>query len=232
MNIAENGCEALSPNSTTAAVSDTPESDARATAASPIREERIQSAHENAASAFLNENVEKKLRKATGPTARGKTDGAGSNPAVSKSGARPQSKRALGAVLQKQRHALRITQRELAKRLGVKPAHVGYLETDRRRPSLALLGRIATVLGLERERLFVLAHPEASALLSSKRPSPVARNDRAWEEFRHDQGLLTQYQVKPRELNMLKRVNLLGKVSAPRDYLFILNAIRQAIDEE
>jgi len=128
---------------------------------------------------------------------------------------------------------LGLTQRELAVQLGVQPAHVAYLETDRRRPSLGLLSRIATVLGLDREKLFALAHPEASSLMGScaKAKHPVAK-DQAWREFRYNKALLARHQVRPRELQVLAQVNLLGKVTAPRNFLFILNAIRQAVDEE
>ena len=38
--------------------------------------------------------------------------------------------------------------------------------------------------------------------------------------------------VKPRELKVLSQVNLLGKITAPRHFLFILNAIRQAVEAE
>jgi transcriptional regulator with XRE-family HTH domain len=143
------------------------------------------------------------------------------------------TKPTLGKLLQKQRHALGLTQRALAVQLGVKPAHVAYLETDRRRPSLGLLSRIATVLGIDREKLFSLAHPEASSLVSAcAKPKHAVAKDQAWKEFRYNKALLARHQVRPRELQVLAQVNLLGKVTAPRNFLFILNAIRQAVDEE
>jgi transcriptional regulator with XRE-family HTH domain len=146
---------------------------------------------------------------------------------------RSNTKPSLGKLLQKQRHALGLTQRALAAQLGVKPAHVAYLETDRRRPSLGLLSRIATVLGIDREKLFSLAHPEASSLVAAcARPKHQVAKDQAWKEFRYNKALLARHQVRPRELQVLAQVNLLGKVSAPRNFLFILNAIRQAVDEE
>jgi hypothetical protein len=43
---------------------------------------------------------------------------------------------------------------------------------------------------------------------------------------------LQRYQVKPRELKVLSQVNLLGKISSPRQFLFILKAIRKARDAE
>ena len=143
------------------------------------------------------------------------------------------SRGALGEVLQKRRHALGMTQRELADRLGVKGAHVAYLEGGQRRPSLGLLGRIAEVLGLDREQLFMLVHPEVHSMLRAKsRPKAPAKKDAAWTEFRANRGLLAQHQIKARELKVLSQVNLLGKISSPRHFMFILNAIRQAVDEE
>jgi transcriptional regulator with XRE-family HTH domain len=143
-------------------------------------------------------------------------------------------KKTLGQVLKAQREALSLTQRELALQLGVKPSHVAYLEKDRRRPSLGLVGRIANVLGLEKEPLFLLAHPEAGSLLNERRePAHINRDpDQVWRDFTGNKAMLARHQVKPNELKVLSQVNLLGKVAAPRQFLFILNAIRQAVDEE
>jgi hypothetical protein len=47
-----------------------------------------------------------------------------------------------------------------------------------------------------------------------------------------NEGLLARHQIKPRELEVLSQVNLLGKVTAPGQFVFILNAIRQAVEEE
>lgn len=143
-------------------------------------------------------------------------------------------KKTLGQVLKNQRELLGLTQRELALKLEVKPSHVAYLEKDRRRPSLGLVSRIADVLGLEKEPLFLLAHPEASTLLANRREAASAnRNpDQVWRDFTGNKAMLARYNVKPRELKVLSQVNLLGKVGAPRQFLFILNAIRQAVEEE
>jgi len=142
-------------------------------------------------------------------------------------------KKTLGQLLKRRREELALTQRELASRLGVKPSHVAYLENDRRRPSLGLLSRIGDVLGLPRDEIFLLAHPEARELITASRP-PVERKDaqEIWRDFARNKPLLARYQVKPRELKVLSNVHLLGRVSAPRHYLFILNAIRQAVDDE
>jgi transcriptional regulator with XRE-family HTH domain len=136
--------------------------------------------------------------------------------------------------LKSQREILGLTQRALALKLEVKPSHVAYLEKDRRRPSLGLVSRIADVLGLEKEPLFLLAHPEASTLLTGRRdPAAPSRNpDQVWRDFTDNKAMLARHNVNPSELKVLSQVNLLGKIAAPRQFLFILNAIRQAVEEE
>ena len=142
-------------------------------------------------------------------------------------------KKTLGSVLKNQREVLGLTQRELARKLDVKPSHVAYLEKDRRRPSLGLVSRIADVLGLEKEPLFLLAHPEASSLLTGRRdPAERPDPDKVWRDFTGNKALLARHSVKARELKVLSQVNLLGKITAPRHFLFILNAIRQAVEAE
>jgi transcriptional regulator with XRE-family HTH domain len=142
-------------------------------------------------------------------------------------------KKTLGQVLKRQRKILGLSQAELARQLGVKPSHVAYLEKDQRRPSLSLLSRLADVLGLEKQALFLLARPEASALIGEhrERSRPHDRNQ-AWRGFVGNKALLARYEVSPQELKVLSQVNLLGKVTEPRHYFFILNAIRQAVEEE
>lgn len=142
-------------------------------------------------------------------------------------------KKTLGEVLRHKREILRLTQRELARQLGVKSSHVTYLESDRRRPSLALLSRIADVLGLEKEPLFLLAHPEAISFVGA-RPE-VSQRDRArkvWDDFVSNQAVIEHHRINPAELKVLAQISLLGRVTAPRNFLFILNAIRQAVEEE
>ncbi len=141
-------------------------------------------------------------------------------------------KKTLGQILKARREANCLSQRELARRLGVKASHVGYLETGRRRPSLSLLSRIGQVLGLETEPLFLLAHPEAKALLTRFKPVRTPSRDHSWKTFIQDKGLLMRNRVTRGELRVLSQVNGLGKISSPRHYLFILNSIRQAVDEE
>ena len=142
-------------------------------------------------------------------------------------------KETLGQVLKQRRGAYAYTQRELARKLGVKASHVAYLENGRRRPSLSLLSRIAETLERDKRRLFLLAHPEAHWIVGERREaSPAKRREDAWRKFAGDRGTLARHKVTARELKVLKTVNMLGRVSSPNQFLFILNSIRQAVEEE
>jgi len=142
-------------------------------------------------------------------------------------------KETLGQVLKQRREAYALTQRELARKLGVKASHVAYLETGRRRPSLSLLARLADTLELNKQRLFLLTHPEAEAIIGARRDaSPAKRSENAWRKFVSNRGMLARHKVTDQELKVLQKVNMLGRVSAPNQFLFILNSIRQAVEEE
>jgi transcriptional regulator with XRE-family HTH domain len=136
-------------------------------------------------------------------------------------------------MLKKQRKESGLSQQELALKLGVKAGQVAQLEGDRGpRPSFQLLGRVAEVLGLDKDQLFQLAE--------SGRRSPGARGSifrpanrgRVWGAFTRDRALLDRHNVKARELKTLSEVSLMGKVTRSETLLFILDAIRQSGDTE
>jgi transcriptional regulator with XRE-family HTH domain len=137
-----------------------------------------------------------------------------------------------GKVLKQARLSLGLSQQALARRLGVRASHIGYLEQGRRRPSLTLLNALADTLGVDKERLFLLSHPEAKDLLKD---SAVKRSNSkqpdAWQQLLADKAALIRNNVTAKELKVLSHIALLGSVLKPRDYLFILNSIRQAVKE-
>ena len=89
--------------------------------------------------------------------------------------------RNLGEFLKARREGLGLTQRSLAQKLGVEASHVAFIESGRRKPSLKLVARIADTLGLDRQEVLLLAHPEVSVLLSrtesERRPSRRSRGN-------------------------------------------------------
>ena len=141
-------------------------------------------------------------------------------------------KNELGLLIKRQRDVFRLTQRELAGKLGVKASHIAYIEGGLRRPSLSLVRRLAETLGLDKRKLLLMTYPEARYLIAI-RPKPAPGNPEAtWRQFAGDRSMLTKHSITPAELKVLREVALLGNVAAPRNLLFVLNAIRQAVAED
>ncbi len=134
----------------------------------------------------------------------------------------------LGMILRRRRRQLEMTQQQVARRAKVRANYIGYLERDLRRPSTAVLVKLAKVLDLDREELFFLAHPHVREFINSETPDPQRS---AWEEFRENKRLHTRHGITPAELKVLQHVSGLGPVRSSRDYLFVLQAIRQALQE-
>src|SRR5260370_42240908 len=103
------------------------------------------------------------------------------------------NKRTLGQIIKQKRLELALTQRELANQLGVKASHVAYIESGRRKPSLTLIRRIADALGLDRQEMLLLSHPEAQYLVNQSRET--AAPNEAWREFVTRPPYLKRYSV-------------------------------------
>lgn len=139
-------------------------------------------------------------------------------------------KNALGKLLKRRRGGLALSQRALAERLGVKPSHIAYLESGKRKPSLALMGRLEEALGVSRQQIFLLAHPEAQAVVNPGVQAPPKDPDAAWHRFATDRPFLTRHGVTRRELRAFKELSLLGYVLSRHQFLAILMMIREPED--
>lgn len=131
----------------------------------------------------------------------------------------------LGAVLRERRRQLELTQAQVAAKIRCQPNYVGYLEADQRRPSATVIARLAKALDLDSSELYFLAHPQAGALIGRERTDPES----AWEKFKGNKPLHTRHTITAAELAALGRVAALGPVRTERDFLFILQTIRQAL---
>lgn len=132
----------------------------------------------------------------------------------------------LGEFLRARREALGFTQRSLAQKLGVEASHVAFIESGRRKPSLKLVARIADTLGLDRQDVLILAHPEAGVLLSPNESEPGKKPPLSWQRFIKNSALLARYHVTKPELQVLEHLSLLGTAISTKEFLAILTLIR------
>jgi transcriptional regulator with XRE-family HTH domain len=131
-----------------------------------------------------------------------------------------------GQMIRDRRRQLQFTQEELAQRIQTSTPYIGHIESGKRHPSDEILTRIADVLGFDRRQLFFMANPITRAMLG---PEPGPSDRSAWDEFRKDQKLHQIHQVNTRELEMLSQVAMMGEIRSSRDFIYILNTIRQSL---
>jgi transcriptional regulator with XRE-family HTH domain len=138
------------------------------------------------------------------------------------------NKKTLGPGVKEARDALRLTQREVAAIVNVKASHIAYIENNRRKPSLSLLRRLVEALGLHRREVLFLVHPDAKYLTDDSNAPGNAKGGDAWKQFASNHAMLRRHNVSPAEIRVLKQVSLLVPISHSRNFLFVLNSIRQA----
>ena len=131
-----------------------------------------------------------------------------------------------GQMIRDRRRQLELTQEELARRIRTSTPYIGHIEAGKRHPSDEILTRMADVLGFDRRELFFVANPTTRAMLT---PKPQPSDCSAWDEFRKDQQLHQLHQISSRELDMLMQVAMMGEVRSSRDFIYILNTIRQSL---
>ncbi len=131
-----------------------------------------------------------------------------------------------GRIIRERRRQNDLTQEEIARRIGTSTPYVGHLESGKRHPSDEIVSRLADALGFDRRELFFLANPQAKEILHTK---PTGRPRSAWEEFRRNLHLHHEYRITDKEMHMLSQVALMGEVRSSRDFIYILNTVRQAL---
>jgi transcriptional regulator with XRE-family HTH domain len=134
-----------------------------------------------------------------------------------------------GSLIRTRRRQLELTQTEAARRAGTSVACIGHLEKGKRHPSAKMVAKLAEVLGLDPRKLFLLANPGTERLFSADRE---ALSTSAWEAFCKDEDCRKLHNITDREMEALSGVAMLGEVRSPRDLLFILITIRQALGRE
>ncbi len=129
-------------------------------------------------------------------------------------------------MIRERRRQLDLTQEEVARRISTSIPYVGHLEAGKRHPSEKIVLKLARVLALDARELFFLANPETKVLISQR---PEAGEASAWEVFSKDTGLRKLHNISDAEMAVLSQVAMMREVRSPRDFLFILNTIRQAL---
>jgi hypothetical protein len=79
---------------------------------------------------------------------------------------------------------------------------------------------------LDARDLFLMANPKVGSLISEQQKSDGTS---AWDVFVKDVRLSKIHNIANQEMETLSRVAKMGEVRNPRDFIFILITIRQAL---
>jgi transcriptional regulator with XRE-family HTH domain len=131
-----------------------------------------------------------------------------------------------GEVIRARRNELLLTLREVAARIGTSKPYIAHLESGNRHPSEKVVAKLAEVLGLDNRELFLLANPQAQALISA---GTRGQKGLVWEEFRKNEALQRLHNITSEEMEILSRVALMGEIHSSHDLIYVLNAIRHAV---
>jgi transcriptional regulator with XRE-family HTH domain len=134
--------------------------------------------------------------------------------------------RSFGQVIRERRRQLDLIQEEVARRINMSVPYIGHLETEKRHPSRKVVVKLAEALALDARDLFLLANPKVVSLISEQHKSDGTS---AWEAFVKDDKLRNVHRISDQEMEALSRVAMMGDVRGSRDFIFILNTIRQAL---
>ncbi len=134
--------------------------------------------------------------------------------------------RSFGWVVRERRRLLDLTQEEVAQRIKTTGPYITHLETGKRHPSREVVVKLSNALGLDARELFLLANPKVGSLLSEQQKSDGAS---AWDAFVRDKKARKIHNITDQEMELLSRVAKMGDIQGPRDFIFVLNTIRQAL---
>lgn len=123
----------------------------------------------------------------------------------------------LGDTVKVRRELLGLSQRALAAELKVQASHVSLLERGLRKPSIALLERLADALVVDRRELLALAHPtllKTDHAKSPRQPKPASSLERP--AGTSTGVLLKRYRITKDELRAIVAIiTLIRDVSRP-----------------
>ena len=134
--------------------------------------------------------------------------------------------RSFGRVIRERRRQLDLTQEDVARRINTSGSYIAYLETGKRRPPGVVVAKLADALGLDARDMFLLANPKVASLISEQQKLDGTS---AWDSFVKDAKLRKILNITDQEMETLSRVAKMGNVRSPRDFVFILVSIRQAL---
>lgn len=134
--------------------------------------------------------------------------------------------RNFGRLIRERRRRLDLTQKEVARRIKTSGPYISHLELEIRHPSRQIVLKLSEALKLDPRDMFLLVNPGVNSIISEQQKSNATP---AWNAFVKDAKARKIYKITDHEMEILSEVAKMGEVRDPRDFVFILIIIRQAL---
>jgi len=133
-----------------------------------------------------------------------------------------------GQILFRRRKELRMTQSELARKIGVQPNYIVYLEKGERRPSDRTVRKVADALGLDRGEMYLAANPQIREFLDVNDQNEVHNDDLpdGLAALVADEELSERMGITEDEIALVSSVRFAGRSTRKQQYLSLILNIR------
>ncbi|MCA9561152.1 MAG: helix-turn-helix transcriptional regulator [Myxococcales bacterium] len=136
--------------------------------------------------------------------------------------------RTFGDIVLRRRKELKLTQSELAGRIGCQPNYIVYLEKGERRPSDRTVRKVADALGVDRGELYLAANPQVREFLHVDDDNTVLRDELpdGLAALTEDGDLRAALHITDEEIDVVSGVRLEGRVTTARQYASLILMMR------
>lgn len=133
-----------------------------------------------------------------------------------------------GQILFRRRKELRMTQSQLARKIGVQPNYIVYLEKGERRPSDRTVRKVADALGLDRGEMYLAANPQIRDFLEVNDDNQVEKDELpdGLQDLLADTELCAQMGITDDEVDLVGHVRFAGRRTTKQQYLSLILNIR------
>lgn len=133
-----------------------------------------------------------------------------------------------GQILFRRRKELRMTQSQLARKIGVQPNYIVYLEKGERRPSDRTVRKVADALGLDRGEMYLAANPQIREFLEVNDQGEVIHDELpdGLQALIEDIDLCEQMGITDDEIALVSNVKFAGRSTKKQQYLSLIMNIR------
>lgn len=133
-----------------------------------------------------------------------------------------------GELLLRRRRELKLTQSQLAARIGCQPNYIVYLEKGERRPSDRTIRNVAEATGLDKADLYLAANPQVREFLTLDEDRALVREQlpEGLDALAADGRVRSVHSITDEEIDLLSSLRMNGRATTAEQYLTLVLTMR------